>query len=167
MRSLVFDAQGMRRRELTPLTPMTHMSRNDKRFPGAVRIAALVALLAGAAGSVAFMVRAGQRTPTFLLIIMIAWVLAPLVALAWATAMSPRWSIPMRWTLCVLSVALSTVSPAIYGEFIDVAPRGSAYAARFVMTPVLSWLLIAIAVASAAIISRKRATAVRRKRNGR
>ena len=60
------------------------MAQNEKRFPGGLRVAALLVLLAGAAGSVAFMLRAGQRTPTALLVVMIAWVLAPLAALAWA-----------------------------------------------------------------------------------
>lgn len=132
------------------------MAHNEKGFPGSLRIAALIALLAGAAGSVGFMLRAGQRTPAFLLVIMIVWVLAPLAALSWATAISARWPVPIRWTLSVLSIALSVASVAIYGEIVPVAPQGSAYAARFVMTPAASWLLMAIAVATAAAISRKR-----------
>ena len=132
------------------------MAQNEEGFPGGLRVVALLVLLAGAAGSVAFMLRAGQRTPAFLLIIMVAWVLAPLAALAWGTAVSRRWSVPIRWTLCVLSLALPAASVAIYGNVFDVAPQGSANAFRFVMTPAASWLLIAIAVATAAVVSRKR-----------
>jgi len=132
------------------------MAQNEKGFPGSLRVAALLVLLAGAAGSVAFMLRAGQRTPTFLLIIMVAWVLAPLAALAWGTAVSRRWSVPIRWTLGALSLALPPASVAIYGNLFDVAPQGSANAFRFVMTPAASWLLIAIAIATVAAISRKR-----------
>lgn len=132
------------------------MIRNEDAFPGGLRIAALIALLAGAAGSVAFMRRAGQHTPPFLLAIMIAWALAPLVALAWATAVSARWSVPIRWTLCALSIALSIAAVLIYGEIVEVTPKGSAYAARFVMTPALAWLLIGIAVATASVASRSR-----------
>jgi hypothetical protein len=131
------------------------MAQNEKGFPDSAGAAALVALLAGAAGSVAYMLRAGQRTPTFLLIIMIAWVLAPLAALAWGTAVSRRWSVPIRWTLCALSLSLPAASVAIYGNMFDVAPQGSANAFRFVMTPAASWLLIAFAVATAAVMSRK------------
>ena len=130
--------------------------RNEDTHSRGVRVAALIALLAGAAGSVAFMLRAGQKTPPLLLVTMIAWVLAPLVALAWATAMSARWSAPIRWTLCALSIALSITSVLIYGEIVEVTPQGSANAARFVMTPAVSWLLILIAVATAAIVSRSR-----------
>ena len=131
------------------------MAQNEEGFPVGLRVAALLVLVAGAAGSVAFMLRAGQRTPAFLLIIMVAWVLAPLAALAWGTAVSRRWSVPIRWTLCGLSLALPAASLAIYGDVFDVAPQGSANAFRFVMTPAASWLLIAIAVATAAVISRK------------
>jgi hypothetical protein len=132
------------------------MAYNEKLFPGSLRIAALIALLAGGAGSVVLVLRAGQRTPAFLLAIMVVWVLAPLAALSWATSISARWSVPIRWALSVLSIGLSVASVAIYGEILDVAPQGSAYAARFVMTPAASWLLMAIAVATAAVISRKR-----------
>src|SRR5438093_6052445 len=51
------------------------MMRNEDAFPGGVQVTALIALLAGAAGSVAFMLRAGQKTPPLLLVTMIAWVL--------------------------------------------------------------------------------------------
>ena len=53
------------------------MAYNEKLFPGSLRIAALIALLAGGAGSVVLVLRAGQRTPAFLLAIMVVWVLAP------------------------------------------------------------------------------------------
>jgi hypothetical protein len=56
------------------------MAYNEKLFPGSLRIAALIALLAGGAGSVVLVLRAGQRTPAFLLAIMVVWVLAPLAA---------------------------------------------------------------------------------------
>lgn len=146
---------GARLRDRLRLVFPGRIVQNEKGFPGSLRIAALIALLAGAAGSVAFMLRAGQRTPSFLLALMIAWVLAPLTALAWATAMSVRWPVPIRWTLFALSIALSVASVVIYGEIVDVMPQGSAYAARFVMTPAASWLLMAIAVVTAAVISRQ------------
>jgi hypothetical protein len=132
------------------------VTKNEHGFPGRMRIVAMIALLAGAASTVAFMMRAGQRTPPFLLAIMVVWVLAPLAALAWATARSARWPVPLRWTLCILSVALSLTSVAIYGEFVEVTPQGSANAARFVMTPAASWLLMVIAVAATAVVSRRR-----------
>ena len=143
------------------------MDHKKNGFPDSARIVALIALLAGAAGSVAFMLRAGQRTPRLLLIAMIAWVLAPFAALAWGTAVSRRWSVPVRWTLCVLSLALAAVSVAIYGNVVDIAPHRSASAFRFVITPAASWLLIAVAVATAAVISRKRAAADAWERKGR
>jgi hypothetical protein len=62
-----------------------------------------------------------QRTPAFLLVIMVVWVLAPFAALSWATSISARWSVPIRWTLSVLSIVLSVASVAIYGEIVGIS----------------------------------------------
>ncbi len=51
---------------------------------GRLRAAAQAAVVAGAVGSVGLMLRAGQRTPLFLLVLFVFWILSPFVALAWA-----------------------------------------------------------------------------------
>jgi hypothetical protein len=43
--------------------------RSDGGSPGLLRALSLVAVVAGAAGSVVFMLRAGQRTPRLLLVL--------------------------------------------------------------------------------------------------
>jgi hypothetical protein len=41
-------------------------------------------------GSLAFMLDAGRRTPRFLLVIFVFWVLSPFAVLVWAHAASAR-----------------------------------------------------------------------------
>ena len=53
-------------------------------FLGLLRGMALIAVVAGAVGSLGLMLRADQRTPRFLLVLFFFWVLSPFVALAWA-----------------------------------------------------------------------------------
>ena len=53
-------------------------------FLGRLCAAALIAVVVGAAGSVGLLLRAGQRTPRLLLVLMTIWVLSPFIALVWA-----------------------------------------------------------------------------------
>ena len=54
----------------------------------------ILAVVAGAVGSVGLMLRAGRSTPRLLLVLFVIWVLSPFVALAWANMVSSvgRWS---------------------------------------------------------------------------
>lgn len=121
---------------------------------GFLRTAARVALVLGAAGSIILMIRAGRDTPTFLLLLMMAWVLSPYAVLAWAGRASERWSAPTRTTLYVLTLATVLASLPIYAELIA-RPAGSPRAFMFVAVPPASWLLIAIVLPLAARLSRK------------
>ena len=108
------------------------------------RSVAVLAVVFGAAGSVALMLRAGQRTPRFLLVLFVIWLLAPFVALLWALVVSPRWSARARVVLCSVALVIAAVSPAIYGKVIPVAPAGSPNAFVWVIVPPMSWLLMVI-----------------------
>lgn len=125
-------------------------------FLGRLRGAALIAVLVGAAGSLVFLLRAGRRTPRFLLILFVIWVLSPFVALVWASMVSKRWSVVTRATLYSVMLVVALASLAIYGDLVVVAPPGSANAFVFVVVAPASWLLIALAVPIAALISRRR-----------
>lgn len=122
---------------------------------GLFRTAALVALLAGAGGSLGLLLRSGQRTPRLLLIIMAIWVLSPFIALAWAGLVSKRWPVPIRTALYGVMPAVTMGSLAIYGD--DALHHRTAHAAVvYVIVPPVSWLLIAIVVGMAAIKSGRR-----------
>ena len=79
--------------------------RPDGVFLDRLRAVALLAVVAGAGSSLGLMLRAGRRTPRFLLVLFVFWVLSPFVALAWANMVSTRWSAVTRMTLyCVTLV---------------------------------------------------------------
>jgi hypothetical protein len=128
----------------------------DGGFLGLLRAAALLAVVAGAAGSVGLMFRARQHPPSFLLFLFTIWVLAPFVALLWANLVSKRWSVVTRVTLYCVTFVVTLGSPAIYGELVVVRPPGSPNALLFVAVPPASWVLMTIVVSLAAVISGRR-----------
>jgi hypothetical protein len=116
---------------------------------------ALVAVGVGAVGSLGLMFRASERTPRFLLVIFVFWVLSPFVALAWANVVSKRWPVLTRGTLYGVTVVVTLGSLACYGKLI-LPPARSPRAFMFVAVPPASWLFMTIVVSMAALISRRR-----------
>ena len=123
-----------------------------------LRRAALIAVVVGAAGSVGFLLRAGQRTSRLLLVIMLLWVLAPFMALVLADVLSKRWTFLaqalMRATLYSVMLVLTLGSLAVYLDDV-LRPRQAQAAFVFVVVPLVSWLLMAIAIPIAAVLSRR------------
>ncbi len=121
-----------------------------------LQTAALIALPAGAAGSAGFMLRAGHRNPSHVLLILFSiWVLSPFVALVFAVIVSKDWSVLTRATLYGVILVLTVSSLAIYGD-VALGPPRRKTAFAFVVVPPASWLLIAIATSLATLISRRR-----------
>jgi len=133
------------------ITAKASLGRPDGGFLGLLHVVALTAVVAGAGGSLALMLRAGH--PPFLLRVLFAiWVLSPFMVLAWANVASKRWSVLTRATFYSLSLVLTLGSLAIYG-YIAFGPPRAKTAFVFVVVPLASWLLIAIVVPIAAMIS--------------
>ena len=126
---------------------------------GLLRTAALIACGAGAAGSVAFMLYAGQRVgaPRLLLVLFAMWVVSPFAILAAVDVAAKRWSALTRATLYGVTPVVTAASLAIYGAVAFGTPRPKT--AVFVIVAPASWLLIAIVVATAAFISRQSSSA--------
>ena len=121
-----------------------------------LRTAGLLAVLAGAAGSLAFLLHAGRSPALVLVFIMSAWVLSPFVALIVAGVISKQWSAPTRSALSWVMFVLPLGSLAVYGvDFLH--PPAVQRAFVFVVVPPVSWLSIAVAITSAARLSSKRA----------
>lgn len=121
-----------------------------------LRTAALIAGLAGAVGSVGFLLRATNRNPSQLLVLLLAmWELSPFLALLWAHVASKRWSVLTRVTLYGVMLVVALGSLAIY-EADALWPRSSQGAFVFIVVPPTSWLLSATVVSIAAFISRRR-----------
>ncbi len=120
-----------------------------------LRAAALIAIPVGAVGSIGLFLRQAQRAPPIVVIGFIVWMISPFAILAWARLVSARWSVATRATLYGLAVVLTMASLASYGQVIDVAPARSANAIRFVAVAPASWLVIAVALPLAALVSRR------------
>jgi hypothetical protein len=137
------------------MTSKVSRGTNDGGPLGLLRVAALTAVLAGSVGSIGLMLYAGRRNSSRLLLVLFAlWVLSPFVALVLANVVSKRWPVLTRATLYSLMLVLTACSLAIYAEVALGPPRAKA-AFVFVVVPPASWLLIAIAVSIAALISRR------------
>src|SRR5262245_4559914 len=126
---------------------------HDDRL-GRLRTAGLIALVAGAMGSLVLLFRARQNPPPFLLALFVLWVLGPFATLWLAYLWSARWSAGTRRTLYLTMLAVSIGSLVVYRA--DLRPAGAAAAFVWVMVPPASLLLAACAVAAAAWISRGR-----------
>ena len=136
------------------ITAKPNRGKPDGRFLSILRAVALVAVVAGAVGSLGLMLRAGRHTPRLLLVFFVIWVLSPFVALAWANIVSRHWPVLTRVTLHCLTLVVTLGSLAFYGGVI-LPPAGSARAFVFVAVPPASWLFFAIVVPIAALISRR------------
>jgi hypothetical protein len=135
------------------MTSKASPGRPEGEFLGILRATGLIAVLAGAVGSVGLTLLAGRHNSSHLLRVLFAlWVLSPFVALVFANAVSKRWSVLTRATLYSLMLVLSLASLAIYG-YVALGPPRAKTAFVFVVIPPASWLLIAIAVPIAALMS--------------
>jgi hypothetical protein len=123
---------------------------------GGLRAAALIAVLAGAAVSVGFLLRATSRNPSSLLVVLLAaWVFCPFGAMLLANVAATRWSAAARATLRGVMLAVALGSVAVYVAD-ALWPRASQPAFVFIVVPPASWLLGATVLAVAAIIVRRR-----------
>jgi hypothetical protein len=122
-----------------------------------VRIAATVAAIVGAAGSIALMLWVGRHNKSHLLLLLFGlWVSAPFVALTAAQLTHARqWSAPTRATLDGLTIAVAIGTLATYARVAFGGPRSQA-AFAFIVTPPLSMLVVVAGLGVAALWSRAR-----------
>jgi len=126
--------------------------RPDGGFLSLLRAVALIAVVAGAAGSVGLMLWVGHRNPSWVLLgLFVIWDLSPFTALVLADIVSKRWSVLTRATLYVVMLILTLGSLAFYGDVVW-RPRPQP-AFMFLVVPLGSWLLMTIVVPIAALIS--------------
>jgi hypothetical protein len=123
------------------------------RVPGLLRTSALVAAIAGAGGSLGFLLHANRHPPPLLLVIMSTWVIGPFVALMVAGAVSKHWPSPVQTTLDSMMFVVALGTLGVYTADALNPPKAQA-AFVFVVVPLVSSVLTAIAVATAAVRSR-------------
>jgi hypothetical protein len=128
----------------------------ERGFLALLRIAALIAVPAGAMGSVGLTLYAGHRNNSVLLLgLFTIWVLSPFIALALANEISKRLSNVSRATLHSVMVVIALVSLVIYGA-VALGPPRPRTAFVFVVVPPASWLLIAVVVSLIALLERRK-----------
>ena len=121
--------------------------------PSALRTGALIATAVAVAGSLGFLLHAPRHPPRPLLLLFVVWSIAPFVALLLAHRRRARWTDVVRRALYITMLCVSVFSLAGYGYNAWRPPAAKA-AFMFVMVPLISWALIAIAGLAAAIIAR-------------
>lgn len=152
---------------MTPATPRpiagalchTHSMEKTHAPAGSISLAflgtaTLVAGLAGAVGSLGLLFHASRSRPPFLMVLFVVWVLSPFVAIVFARVGSRRWPRHTQITVYIVMLVIALSSLAVYGN--DALRPGRAQAAFvYIVVPLVSWLVLAIIVPIAAIISRK------------
>ena len=137
------------------MTSIMNRGGPEGGFPGGLRAVALIAVLAGATGSISLWVHATRHPPVVIVVIFVIWVLSPFVGLVLAYVVSQRWSVLTRATLYSVMLVVTLGSLAIYG-YDAVRPRKAQAAFWYVLVPPVSWLLIATVAPIAALVSRRR-----------
>jgi hypothetical protein len=119
-----------------------------------IRSVALISCGIGAAGSAALMIYAGKRvaSPSLLIVLFTVWVVSPFALLGLAIVVSKRWADLTRVTLYRVTPIVSAAALGIYGTSALSAQRPKT--AVFVMVAPLSCLFIAIAILTAAFLTR-------------
>ena len=90
----------------------------------------------------------------FLMTLFAVWVFSPFAVLAVATRISMRWSNLRRVTLYTLLLVVAVGS--LIGYSGALSPAGTKPAFVFLVIPLISWLLMAIVIPVAALLSRRR-----------
>ena len=121
-----------------------------------LRRAGLMAVMAGAVGSVGLTLYTGRgNSSRFLMILFVLWVLAPFLGLALADRISKQWAVVTRATLYCVMLVLTVGPLAIYADVAFGPPRAQT-AFAFLVVPLVSWLMMAVVVPTAAWILGRR-----------
>jgi hypothetical protein len=123
-----------------------------------LRAAAMVAVVAGAVGSIYLTLYVGRGGhSTILMGLFVLWDLSPFAALAVVNVVSRSWPVLTRATLYAAMLMVTAGSLAIYGEVAFGPPRPQP-AFAFLVVPLASWLLVAMTVAIAGFVSGRRSS---------
>lgn len=120
-----------------------------------MRAIARVALLAGAAGSIALMLRAGARQRSVVLIFLFTgWVLSPFLALALANLRARAWQPTTQTAMYGAMLGVTFISLSVYT--LHALLPGMKAGFIYLVVPGACWLLIAMAFATVAALTPKR-----------
>ena len=136
-------------------TPKAGGEASKRGVFGLLRRASLIAVLAGAGASLAFMLRAGHRQSSRILVVLFGiWVVFPFMTAVWAHVLSKRWTVVVQTRLYVVMLVVTLASLPIYGG-VAFGHLRAKVGFVFLVVPLASWLVIAIAVSIAIVVSRR------------
>ena len=132
---------------------MTDKQASTQNF---IRTLALAILLIGAVGSLYFMFNAGRNQKSFFLIACFTtWVLSPFIALLIANVISKRRSISTSMTFFFVILFITVGSLVSYSGALSLfGAKPPAF--KFLIVPLVSWLLILTVIPISQKISRKK-----------
>ena len=112
-------------------------------------------MVAGAGASLALMLRAGHRQNSRILLLLFGiWVLFPFMTGVGAYVFSNRWTVVVRVPLYVVMLVVSLASLSIYGS-VAFGHLRAKVGFVFLVVPLASLLVIAIALSIATVVSRR------------
>jgi hypothetical protein len=121
-----------------------------------LRIIALIAMLAGAIGSLFFMFNAGHKQNSVILITLFTmWVLSPFAGLLMTDRISRRGKVLSRLTLYGLIFVITLGSLICYSGVLG--QLGAKAAFKFLVVPFISWLIIVTVILTAGRMSTRKA----------
>ena len=113
-----------------------------------LRTTALIVALVGAVGSLYFMFSASRKQNSIILLgLFTAWVLSPFVGLFISNKISNRWTVTARSLLYWLMIVLTISSLVAYSGAFNTPHTKNAFI--FLIVPLISWILLIIAVLTA------------------
>ncbi len=119
-----------------------------------LRTTALIVALVGAVGSMYFMFSASRKQNSIVLLgLFTAWVLSPFVGLFISNKISKRWTVTTRSLLYWLIIVLTIGSLVAYSGAFNTPQTKNAFI--FLIVPLISWILLIVAVLTARRLSRK------------
>jgi len=119
-----------------------------------LRTTALIVALVGAVGSLYLMFGASRKQNSIVLLgLFTAWVLSPFVGLFISNKISKRWTVTTRSLLYWLIIVLTIGSLVAYSGAFNTPQTKNAFI--FLIVPLISWILLIVAVLTARRLSRK------------
>jgi len=110
-----------------------------------LRVIALTVLLIGVIGSLGMVLNAGRNNNSILLpVLFTTWALSPFVALLIANMISKRWPVYTQSTLYYLMLVVTLISLIGYSGAFSSPDTKPAF--KFLVFPLISWLLIVIVI---------------------
>lgn len=130
---------------------MTDKKNSNQSF---LRTTALIVGLVGAVGSLYFMFNASRKQNSIILLgLFTAWVLSPFAGFFISNKISNRWTVTARSLLYWLMIVLTIGSLVAYSGAFNTAQTKNAF--RFLIVPLISWILLIVTILTARRLSRK------------